>query len=166
MNCKEVLLSIIQRQTEGLMYHDEMTDYYAFLNLDYLKHLHKHQTKEELEALRDTKCLFISTFGMLPFYTATDPKVIPADWRTKSNTEITEASLRALVKSSLNQYLIWEQETCEIYKNAAKVFKDNMNFPLYRVTCELIEDVQKEINKIQKMMVDAAACDYLPSFFQ
>ena len=47
MDCKEAMLSVIRRQTEGVMYHDEMVDYYTFLNLNVLKDVHKKQTKEE-----------------------------------------------------------------------------------------------------------------------
>ena len=62
MPCKSALLSIIQRQTEGIMYHDQMTDYYAFLHLDKLKELHHERTKEELCTLRKVKCDYIKVF--------------------------------------------------------------------------------------------------------
>lgn len=166
MICKDAFLKVIQRQTEGLMYHDGMTDYYTFLQLDCLKDLHNKQTKDELCNLRKSKHLFISTFGTLPFYSAADPKVIPADWKSKTNTEVDEQTLKLLIKSTLANYLTWEQETCEIYKTVAHVLKENMNFPLYREVCDLIEDVQKEICKIDKMIVDAASYGYAPSYFK
>lgn len=166
MDCKEALLKVIQRQTEGLMYHDGMTDYYAFLRLPVLKELHYKQTKEELHGLRESKCLFISTFGMLPFYSAEDPKVIPAEWKLKTNTEVDESTLKALIKNSLHGYLAWEKATCEIYKTAALTFKENMHFLLYREICELIEEVEREICKVDAMIVDAASCNYNPSYFK
>ena len=101
MTCKEAMLKIIKRQTEGLMYHDEMTDYYTFLHLGILKDLHQKQTKDELKSLRQAKCLFISAFGMLPFYSATDPRVIPMEWLNKSNIEIDDSSLKLLIQTSL-----------------------------------------------------------------
>jgi hypothetical protein len=64
MPCKSALLSIIQRQTEGVMYHDQMTDYYAFLHLDKLKELHHERTKEELCSLRKVKCDYINALGL------------------------------------------------------------------------------------------------------
>jgi hypothetical protein len=166
MLCKDAQLQIIQRQTEGLMYHDEMSDYYAFLGLGMLKKLHHKQTKEELCSLRKAKCDYISTFGMLPFYTATDPKVIPSEWKNKTNVEVDEKSLKLLIQSSLLSYLTWEEETCDIYKASAKVFKENMNFPLYREACEMIEEVQEEICKINELLLDAALYDYCPSYFK
>lgn len=165
MVCRDAMLDIIQRQTEGLMYHDEMADYYAFLNLKVLKDIHKKQTKEELHNLRKAKCKFIEHFNMLPTYTATDPKAIPAEWRSKKSTEIDEASLKILIKTSLSGYLMWEEKTCEIYKNAAQVFKDNMNFILYKEACCMIEEVQCEIAKIKEMSLDAAGYGYCPSYF-
>lgn len=166
MTCKEAMLKIIKRQTEGLMYHDEMTDYYTFLHLGILKDLHQKQTKDELKSLRQAKCLFISAFGMLPFYSATDPRVIPMEWLNKSNIEIDDSSLKLLIQTSLAGYLTWEEETCEIYKASAKEFKENMNFPLYREACKMIEEVQEEICKINEMILDAALYDYCPSYFK
>lgn len=166
MHCKDALLKIIQRQTEGLMYHDEMTDYYAFLHLDMLKHLHQKQTEEELCSLRKIKCDYIKTFESLPFYIATDPKVIPIEWKGKTSAEIDEASLKMLIRQSLEGYLSWEMETYETYKSMALVFKENMNFYLHRKTCKMIEEVQEEIHKIQNLIVDAASYDYCPSYFK
>ena len=166
MTCKDAMLNIIKRQTEGLMYHDEMTDYYAFLNLGMLKKLHKKQTEEELEALRKAKCTYISAFGMIPFYTAEDPKAIPPDWKNKTNSEVDETSLQFLAQASLSDYLKWEEDTCEIYKASAEVLKENMNFHLYRKVCDMIEDVQKEICNINNILLDAALYNYCPSYFK
>lgn len=166
MFCEDALLKIIQRQTEGLMYHDEMTDYYAFLHLDVLKDLHHKQTKEELCSLRKSKCDYIKTFQMLPMYSASDPAVIPKEWKNKTSAEIDNSSLKILIQQSLDGYLSWELETCEIYKRMATVFKDNMNFHLYRKACDLIEEVQCEIHKVSKMIVDAASYNYEPSYFK
>ena len=166
MDCKEAMLSVIRRQTEGLMYHDEMVDYYTFLNLGVLKDVHKKQTKEELSNLRKTKCDFITTFCVLPIYAATDPKIIPPDWKTKTTADVDEPSLKVLIKSSLNDYLNWEEQTCEIYKQAAAVLKENMNFPLYRKVCDLIEEVENEKLKAKNLMTEAITCGYRPAYFK
>ena len=52
MSCKEIMLDILKHQTEAVMYHDQMTDYYKFLHLDKLAKKHEKQTYEELEALK------------------------------------------------------------------------------------------------------------------
>ena len=166
MDCKEAMLSVIRRQTEGVMYHDEMVDYYTFLNLNVLKNVHKKQTKEELCNLQKIKCDFITTFGILPVYTATDPKVIPAEWKTKTTKDVDEASLKVLIKSSLNDYLNWEEQTCDVYKSVAHILKENMHFPLYRKVCDLIEEVENEKQKVKNLITEAATCGYHPSYFK
>ena len=60
MNCKEIMLDILKHQTEAVMYHDQMTDYYKFLHLDKLAKKHEKQTYEELEALKNLKCSYIN----------------------------------------------------------------------------------------------------------
>jgi hypothetical protein len=166
MPCKSALLSIIQRQTEGVMYHDQMTDYYAFLHLDKLKELHHERTKEELCSLRKVKCDYIKVFKSVPFYTTNNPQQIPSDWRTKTTSSIDEVSLQTLLHKSLEDGLAWEQETCRIYKEAAKVFKENMNFYLYKEACKMIEETQNEIYELSEMLVEAASYSYNPSYFK
>ena len=166
MLCKDALLKIIQRQTEGLMYHDEMTDYYAFLHLDELKHLHHEQTKNELCSLRKAKCDYIKVFDSLPYYNAVDPQAIPTEWKTKTTADVDEASLKLLIQKSLNEYLTWEKNTLEIYKTSAAAFKENMNFYLHREACKMIEDVQCEIHKIKNIITDASSYGYNPSYFK
>ena len=166
MDCKEAMLNIIRRQVEGVMYHDEMVDYYTFLNLNVLKNVHKKQTKEELSNLQKTKSNFIKIFGILPVYTATDPKVIPTDWEMKTAKDIDELSLRVLIESSLNDYLDWEEQTCEVYKNAACILKDNLHFLLYRKVCSLVEEVENEKQKVKNLIAEATTYDYNPTYFK
>ena len=166
MTCQEAMLAIIKRQTEGLMYHDEMTDYYTFLNLGLLKKIHRRQTEEELRALQKVKCDFITAFGVFPDYDITDPKAIPASWMQKTSDEADEPSLKILIQANLMKYLQWEEETCKIYKASAKTLKENMNFHLHREVCEMIEDVQKEIHEIKELQSEAMLYDYCPSYFK
>ena len=166
MDCKEAMLSVIRRQVEGVMYHNEMVDYYTFLNLNVLKTVHKKQTKEELSNLQKTKSNFIKIFGILPVYTATDPKVIPTDWEMKTTKDIDELSLRLLIESSLNDYLDWEEQTCEVYKNAACILKDNLHFLLYRKVCSLVEEVENEKQEVKNLIAEATTYDYNPTYFK
>lgn len=166
MSCKDALLTIIQRQTEGVMYHDQMTDYYAFLHLDDLKHFHHERTKEELCSLRKAKCDYIKVFESIPFYVTNNPQKIPLDWKTKTTASIDESSLKILLQKSLEDALAWERETCQIYKEAAKVFKEDMNFYLYKETCKMIEEVQNEIYEMSEMHTEAASYNFNPHYFK
>lgn len=166
MPCEEAQLKIIQRQTEGLMFHDEMADYFCFLHLDILKKLHEHQEEEELENLRKAKKHYIKTFGKLPMYRAIDPDVIPPDWYSRTSSDITENDLKVLIRRGMEMYMTWEKDTLEIYKREAGIFKEHMNFRLHREALEMIEDVQEEIYKLSEMLIDAASYDYHPSYYK
>jgi hypothetical protein len=49
-----------------------------------LKEFHHKKTKNEFCVLRKSKCDYIKPFDSLPFYTETDPRVIPAVWKSKT----------------------------------------------------------------------------------
>ena len=124
------------------------------------------RTKEELCTLRKVKCDYIKVFKSVPFYTTNNPQQIPSDWKTKTTSAIDEVSLQTLLHKSLEDGLAWEQETCRIYKEAAKVFKENMNFYLYKEACKMIEETQNEIYELSEMLVEAASYNYNPSYFK
>ena len=80
--------------------------------------------------------------------------------------DIDELSLRLLIESSLNDYLDWEEQTCEVYKNAACILKDNLHFLLYRKVCSLIEEVENEKQEVKNLIAEATTYDYNPTYFK
>ena len=160
MNCKENMLVVLQHQTAAVMYHDQMSDYFRFLALDHLAEKHAHQAKKELCELRELKNCFIEEFDQLPYYVVDSSTIIPSEWKTKTSFDIDESTVKTLVKNQLEKYLERETDTLKLYKDMAKHFKEHMNYKLYRVMKEQIEDVEEEICEIKDQILDAQSYSY------
>ena len=100
MDCQEYMISIIKRQTEGVVYHENMTDYYRFLCLDGLKEIHCHQSQEELETLQCTKDCYAKIYFSIPQFEMENTTLIPAEWYSKTSMDITKGAIKSLKRVS------------------------------------------------------------------
>ena len=166
MSCKEIMLDILKHQTEAVMYHDQMTDYYKFLHLDKLVKKHEKQTYEELKELKNLKCSYIDYFYELPYYNVDIEIIYPAEWKNKTSMEVNEDALKMLAKNSLEKYLTREENTLEKYKNYAYELKKNFNFVMLKEVCELIEEVEEEISGLKNMIIEAQSYNYNVEYFK
>lgn len=166
MSCKEIMLDILKHQTEAVMYHDQMTDYYKFLHLDKLAKKHEKQTYKELEELKNLKCAYINYFCELPYYKIDIEIIYPAEWKNKTSMEVNGDTLKMLAKNSLAKYLIKEENTLEKYKNYAQELKKDFNFIMLKEVCELIEGVEEEIKCLKNMIIEAQSYNYNVEYFK
>lgn len=166
MDCQEYMISMLRRQTEGVVYHENMTDYYRFLNLDCLKEIHCYQSMEELKNLQKTKDCYAQIYLSIPKYEMDNVSLIPLEWYGKTSLDVTKGAIKSLSKESLYHWLEWEKETLAIYKEAAKHFKENMSFYQLKIANCLIKDVSCEICEIEEMIIDGLAYDFSPEFLK
>lgn len=166
MSCKEIMLDILKHQTEAVMYHDQMTDYYKFLHLDKLAKKHEKQTYEELKELKNLKCAYINYFCELPYYKVDIEIIYPAEWKNKTSMEVNEDALKMLAKNSLEKYLTREENTLEKYKNYAYELKKNFNFVMLKEVCGLIEEVEEEISGLKNIIIEAQSYNYNVEYFK
>ena len=166
MSCKEIMLDILKHQTEAVMYHDQMTDYYKFLHLDKLAKKHEKQTYKELEELKNLKCAYINYFCELPYYKIDIEIIYPAEWKNKTSMEVNGDTLKMLAKNSLAKYLIKEENTLEKYKNYAQELKKDFNFIMLKEVCELIEGGEEEIKCLKNMIIEAQSYNYNVEYFK
>lgn len=159
---KEILQKVIDRQAEGVAFHNEMADYYDFLCLEGFVCLHKYQFIEEAENLRNMKHFYIDYYKTVPAMAKIENKIsiIPQDWSKHESTEITSTSLKSLTKTSLELYLNWEKETSKLYQECLKELKEEDCLAEYYEVLELNEDVEKEICEIKNLMIDLQMVDY------
>lgn len=119
MQIEDIYGMILKRQIEGIMFHDEMAQYYAFIGLNGYKHFHKEQAKGEMNGYRRMWCFYIDQYGRLPAgQQAKDPEAIPALWRSFNSNEVTASMKKDAVKEGIEKYIEWETETIRVYEQA------------------------------------------------
>ena len=160
--CREIFKGIAEKQIEGLMFHSDMADYYAFLNLKIFQDFHNRQYIEESENFRKIKDYFIEkNHKTLLLNPLIPPKTItPIEWEDKTTMDVDKDSIKVLLKKSLETYHNWEHEVCKFYKESADKLFDNGYYEDYCFMRCLIDDIEKEKNHIESLMADLSVVDY------
>lgn len=160
--CREIFKRIAEKQIEGLMFHSDMADYYAFLNLKIFKDFHDKQYIEESENLRKIKNYFIEkNHKTLLLNPLIPPKTItPVEWEDKTTMDVDKDSIKILLKKSLETYRDWENKVCECYKNCADELFDKGYYDDYQFVRCLIDEVEKEKIHVISLMADLSVVDY------
>lgn len=82
MTVEEVFAKIKAHQIEGTMFHDQMRQYFDFLNLKGFKRMHEHHYKEESDSLVKTDSFYMRhANSFIPEYSVSTQSYIPQNWR-------------------------------------------------------------------------------------
>ena len=161
MQISEVYGMILKRQIEGVMFHDEMAQYYAFIGLHGYKHFHKNQSKEEMRAYMRTWCFYIDQYGRLPDeQQAKDPEVIPIAWRSVNMDAVSPTVKKQAVKDAIEKYVDWENETIRIYEQACSELWDMGDYIGGEKVKQNLVEANCELRKAKHKRLMLSAVEY------
>lgn len=153
---KEIFKKITERQIKGTMFHSNLADYYSFLHLDIFKDYQSKQFLKECKNLRRIKEYFIYRYNSILLTNDEDlsvDNITPKEWEAKTSLDVDEASLKILLKQSLEQYLKWEKETKEMYEEYAHQLLEDKKHKDYYFISKIIADVTEEVESIENIMI-------------
>lgn len=158
---EEHFIKILNLKLEGVMFHDEMADVFAFLNLKGFMELHKKQMFEELEETCEIKKYYLKHYHkMLKANPNSNINVYPASWAGHSNMEIDAATIKNYTKNMLEQYVRWEENVKKELTVIADEFYSKHQMEDFNMVFELIQDVNHEISFINDIMLKLKMTDY------
>lgn len=160
---KEVYPHIAEIKAQGILFHQEMVDYFDFLNLSGFRRLHEYQMIKEANEWMELRHRYIKILNeLMPDITTYEmPKrYIPEGWRRASRSEVNKNILQKAVQSALVSYGTWEKYVAkECGKAAAKMREYNCE-----VDAEYFSKLaccsMCEIEKLEKIMLRLNICDY------
>lgn len=161
MSVESIFCEIATHQLNGLMVHAEYANYFGFLGLEGYRHDHECQYEEELQHYRDILHFYLDNYNkLLPLGKIHQPLVIPKDWYKYTRFDVTEKDIRNGVKQGLEHWHDWETTTLELYRAKGKELNEMMEASAVKKVMALIEDVEEEIHRIEKWMLEKNAADY------
>ena len=161
MTVEEVFSKVSAHMIKGLMIHEQMANYYAFLGLNGYSACHEHHYVEESNAYRKLCKYFIQIHNKLvPYSDVDNPSLIPDSWYNHLRQDVDMATKRNAVKNGLSTWIDWEKETKsmyeEMYKNLIEMREiEDANFLL----C-LIKDVSEELKTAEQYLLNKEAINY------
>lgn len=167
MTVNEVFEKLDAHMKEGIMFHDNMANYYDFLDMMGFKRMHEYHFFCEAAAMRGLNRYFINHFNAL---INSDVKArsdaIPSAWYTHIRRDIGTNTKRTAVKSAMEAWRSWEEDTKKLYESC---YCDLCKLEEVAAACkvkELIEDVDMELKTADRLYIKLQSIDYdLPTIY-
>ena len=161
MNTEEIFKELAGHMIQGMMFHDEMANYYEFLGLTGYARCHEYHFIDETCSYRKLCKYYISHENRLvPYVEVEDPEAIPESWYKYSRQEVDASTKKNAVKSGLEKWVAWEKETKELYE---KMYKELVSVDAIadaKFVAKLIHDVDCELAKAEKYHLAKSAIGY------
>ena len=161
MSVDEIFRELSSHITKGVMLHEQMSDYYDFLNLHGYKRCHEYHAKCEMKYLRKLHRYYINHYNrLIEEEPIQNPDAIPSSWYRYTRQEVDANTKRSAVKSGIEKWVAWEQETKTLYE---KAYKDLMELGEVAAANKLscyVHAVDKELKWAQRTHINLVTADY------
>jgi len=162
MTVEQVFQKIASHMIEGVMTHDELTNYYDFLGLSGMKTLHKYHAICEYIGYQKLCKHFISCHNKLIQTDKVNSQisVIPENWYNYTRVEVDGATKKSAIKSGLNMWWNWEMKTKQLYEDMYKELCDLEEYTDAEMVLSLLHDVANELKCANREYLSKKAVDY------
>ena len=165
MTTEEVFKSISSHMIKGIMLHEQMSDYYDFLNLHGYKRMHEYHMYCEMKAMRKMHRYFINHFNrLIEEEIIENPDIIPSSWYRYTRQEVDVNTKRNAVKAGIEKWVSWEEETKKLYEKMYGELMSNGEVSAAKKIGCIIRDVDCELKWAQRKHINLVTSDYSMSF--
>lgn len=157
----EVYSNLAAHMIEGLMLHDELSNYFDLLGLKGYRKCHEYRYFDESLNFRKLNKHFINHNCMLIPHTGTNFKpIIPNSAYNYEKQSISQNDIRSGVKEMFSVWVNWESDTKKFYEESYKqlIELDCISDALY--VSHLIKDVDMELKSAKLHWLKLKAMDY------
>lgn len=155
MAIENVFTELSKHMLKGLMFHEELANYFAFLGLEGYSCCHEYHYEEESCSYRKLNKYYITHYNrLIQKQSELDaPSLIPLNWYAYERKNVDVNIRRNAVKDAFQAWIDWESNTKKFYEEKYEelcVLKD-VAAALYVV--KLIKDVDEELKGAESTML-------------
>ena len=142
-----------EHMCKAVAFHEQLADYFCFLGLyGYKRMLEYHYLTECAEKRKLHKRYIDVHKKILPVKQVQIPIFIPADWSRYTVEDIDDTVVSKFVRAALNEWKSWEEKTKDLYEEQCETLKNAGLVSDYNFVEGMIEDVEKEIKKVIRII--------------
>lgn len=161
MTIDEIFKKLSAHIIKGIMIHEQMADYYDFLNLHGYKRCHEYHAKCEMKNMRKLHRYFINHFNkLIEEENIENPDVIPASWYRYTRQDVDTNTKRSAVKAGIEKWVSWEKETKDFYESMVTELIDMGEQSAAKKVACLLHDVDCELKWAQRRHINLLSADY------
>lgn len=161
MKIEEIYSELSSHMIKGIMFHEQMADYYDFLNLHGYKRCHEYHMFDEMCGMRKLHRYFINHYNMLiPENKVGDPDAIPKTWYQHMRNDVDISTKRNAVRTGIEKWVKWETETKDLYQRMYKELMDLGEVAAANKLACWVVDVDKELKYATRKYIMLMSVDF------
>lgn len=161
MTVEEVYKSIASHMVKGIMFHEEMANYYDLLGLHGYKRCHEYHYYCESKNFRCLNRYFINHHGKLIEEEKVDqPSIIPDSWFRYNREDVSPTDVRNAAKDGVEKWVSWERETKKLYEDMYLELINSGAVASAGHIMRYICDVDKELKNAERKWLKLKMSDY------
>ena len=142
-----------EHMCKAVAFHEQLADYFCFLGLHGYKRMLEYQYMVECAEKRKLHRRYIDVHKkILPVKQVQIPIFIPTDWSRYTVEDIDDTVVSKFVRAALNEWKNWEEKTKDLYEEQCEVLRNAGLVSDYNFVEGMIEDVEKEIKKVMRII--------------
>lgn len=161
MKVDEIFGDLTKHMIEGFMLHEDLANYYDFLNLHGYKRCHEYHYYHESKLYRKICRYYINHYNkLLKYDDPQSPNVIPMNWFNYERSSVDTSTKRNAVKNAIEKWVSWETETKALYQRLYNELIEIDEIASAKKVMCLICDVDNELKKATRKHLDLKSVDY------
>lgn len=145
---EEVFAKIKARMLEGMVFHDEMSRYYDFLDMCEYRDEHRKQYAEETKGYQKLCEYYMHHYNkLIPHTPMARPDVIPESWYMYQMQDVDTSTKKNAVRSGAKKWVSWESETKDLYEDMCGELLNNGEIASAYFIMDYVKDVDCELAK-------------------
>lgn len=157
----DIFAKVVNHMLTGVMFHDQMYQFFLFLRLYSFAKDHKKRYEEESKAYHKINKYYITHRNKLIETRPVKPKdYIPNEWYKLTRFESTPEDMQKAVSYGVDAWSSWEADTKGFYTDC---YNDLMHMGFAAeadVVLDLVKDVDKELSEAESLKLYLEAIKY------
>lgn len=161
MTVEEIFFNVLSHSVKGLMFHDQISLCFDFLNLEGYKKCHLRHFMAESQIYEKLQHFYVERYQKLPpTITIDDPKIIPALQYKHTKKDVDANTKKSAIKDLLNKQIEQEKSTQEILCNAYTQLQELHDPLAARYVSEIIDSNALELTCAQNEQINLENLNY------
>ena len=146
---------------KGMMIHDQLKNYYNFLNLKGYNKCHEYHFMQESKGYIIFNNYIMNHYNkLIPNSKIQNPYVIPESWFKYQRKDVDPSTKKKAIKEGIDIWIKWQTQTKELYEHVYRELIDNGDIAFAIELSQFIKDVDNQLAQANQEFLNLKSLDY------
>ena len=161
MKINELYTEVSNHLLQGIMNHEQLSNFYDYLGLTGYAKCHEYHYLSESCNYRKLQKWYIDMYDkVIPESKIENESIIPNTWYTEIKQNTTFENRQDYIKFGFEFWINWEESTKKLFERACRDCLDMGELSSIFIFAELLNDVNAELKEAKKNEMERIATDF------